>query len=279
MASPSPSIGSTFETDERDFLTLLPPEIILKIVALQPLKFYLTLVHISKHLRNFMKLNANRICNEAIRARFPLQVALLHSELKSGWLVPTHQKLVQDEKRYQTSRGVVSQRCTVKYYDLLGEIPEDNTLSIKVTTPGPQYLYFLEQGILQVADESAMRAYLYLQEKGTARAPPGTRPDDQFIEEKVDGKKYFWKLRVSRVSFGGPLIEEKFFSFLQVFNCTEVDIKKGVVVPRKATLTRFQKEMRFPRELIWFYGVERLEIKRGKDVMDDMNKIPVLVWE
>ena len=278
MASPSPSIDSVFEAHEKNFFTPMPPEILLKIVSMLPCKFYLTLVHVSKHLRNFMKLNANRICNEAIRARFSLQAALLHSELKAGWLVPAHQKLVQDERRFQEARGGVSQRSTIKYYDLLGQIPKDNTLSIKLTTPGPQYLYFLEQGILQVADESAMRAYRYLQENGT-RLPPGTPPDDQFLEETVDRKKYFWKLRISRGSFGGPLIEEKFFSFMQAFNCKEVGIKKGVVVPRKATLTRFQKEMRFPRELIWFYGVQRLRIKRGKDVEDGLEKVPLLVWE
>ncbi|KAE9380979.1 hypothetical protein N431DRAFT_449710 [Stipitochalara longipes BDJ] len=214
MASSSSSIDmSTDETGERDFLTPLAPEILLNIVSQLPSGVYFNLVHTSRSLRNFMKLNAKLICNVAIRSRFPLQAALLHSVLdkRTGWLVPTHQKLVEDEERYKSSGSI-------------NGILKGDTVGIKVTAPGPQYLHFLEQEILQIFSETEMRLYQYLEKKGTRL---GNLPVEQrFYEEEVHGKKYFFKLRVTSV-FGGFIKEEKFLSFMQTLNWKELVLRKG----------------------------------------------------
>ncbi|KAE9380977.1 hypothetical protein N431DRAFT_292943, partial [Stipitochalara longipes BDJ] len=73
-----------------DYLTSLPSEILLKIVTQVPIKNFLDLVQTSRAFRNFIKANASKICNDVIRSRYQLEAALLQSELKAGWLVPTH---------------------------------------------------------------------------------------------------------------------------------------------------------------------------------------------
>jgi hypothetical protein len=85
---------------ERDILTFVPPEILIKIVAQLPSKCYLYLVHTSKTLRNFVKINASRICNKAIRTRFPLEAAVLKSKLSSGWLALGLETLREREDAY-----------------------------------------------------------------------------------------------------------------------------------------------------------------------------------
>ncbi|PMD30951.1 hypothetical protein L207DRAFT_611640 [Hyaloscypha variabilis F] len=253
MASASSNPSAQGEVGDLDFLTSLPPEILLNIVSRLPSKFFLDLVHTSKHLRNFMKLNANLICNEAIRSRFHLQSALLHSETASGWLVPTHQKLIDDEKRYKGNIRTIN-----NHWALFGEPLFDSTPGIKVTAPGPQYLHFLEQGVLQIMSEAEMRVYRYLQARGT-RLPPQV-PAEPFFEEVVDGKRYFYKLKVTS-EWGGQVVEEKFFTFLETCNMA---LPTGRRWFRELDfLGQNPKPDRLLRELVWFYGIEEVKFLQG----------------
>jgi hypothetical protein len=99
MATQSPSLVGPSKV-RCVILTTVPTEILVKVIAQVPLKSYLDLVHTSKVFGNFIKLNASRICNEAIRSRFRLEAKVLGSELNSGWLVPTHDKVGREEKMF-----------------------------------------------------------------------------------------------------------------------------------------------------------------------------------
>ena len=57
----------------RDILTAVPPEVLLKIITQVPTKNFLDLAQISHGLRDFVKSNASKICNEIIRTRFCVQ--------------------------------------------------------------------------------------------------------------------------------------------------------------------------------------------------------------
>ncbi|KAE9380980.1 hypothetical protein N431DRAFT_449711 [Stipitochalara longipes BDJ] len=137
MADQSPSPAGTSQA-KRDILTTVPHEILIKIIAQLPSKYYLDLVHTSKALRNFIKINASRICNEAIRSRFALEAAILKSELKSG----CYRDVYHHRKTNLRSLHKMD-------YSLLGPL-QPATVAIKLSSPGPQYLHFLEQGILLI---------------------------------------------------------------------------------------------------------------------------------
>lgn len=92
MATQTPSTVATSNIEQpqpeaREILTSRPPEILLKLLPQLLSKYYLDLVHPTKALRNFIKINASRICNEEIRSRFPIEDAAMDSKLSSGWSV------------------------------------------------------------------------------------------------------------------------------------------------------------------------------------------------
>lgn len=95
-SSASPSSFEA-EPEARDYLTHLPPEILLTTVTQVPLKKFLDLVQSCRMLRNVVKINSSRICNEILRTRFPLEAAVLLSELGSERLVPTHCGIKEEE--------------------------------------------------------------------------------------------------------------------------------------------------------------------------------------
>jgi hypothetical protein len=62
--------ASEVSATKPDYLTLLPPEILLKIILLLPAACFFELAHTSSHLRSFMKLLAAAICHNAIEQHF-----------------------------------------------------------------------------------------------------------------------------------------------------------------------------------------------------------------
>ena len=173
---------------ERDLLTSVPPEILVKIIALVPSKHYLDLVHTNKALRNFIKLNASSICNEAIRSRFPVEAKVLRSELEAGWLVPTHEKVAEEEEYFRQELNIIRPPNKEQGFSLLGKLPTESTISIKITSPGPQYLHFLEHNILQLFTQAEIDKYSWLTDKGWRVG--GVRVKE-IREVEVVGRKYF----------------------------------------------------------------------------------------
>ncbi|KAN0120356.1 hypothetical protein V8E51_002564 [Hyaloscypha variabilis] len=236
MASQTSSPTETSQ-GERDILTSVLPEILIKIIAQLPSKCYLDLVHTSKTLRNFVKINASRICNEAIRTRFPLEAAVLKSKLSSGWLVLGHEAFREREDAYCKDFASRNSTDHHRYRDgemtcsLLGVLQPTTTSSIKLGAAGPQFLYFLEQDLILI----------------------GVGPFEQ--------------LGLDAIRFGNSL-----FSFMEKVNGVTLHVKNGKLVPPP------EKRDGFPRELIWFYGVERLSIVE-KGVEEDWKKLPMLLWD
>ncbi len=65
------------EGEARDLFTTMPSEILLKIATQVPSKYLLDLVRTCRMLRNFIKINASRICNEKIRSKFEFEAKLV----------------------------------------------------------------------------------------------------------------------------------------------------------------------------------------------------------
>jgi hypothetical protein len=238
----------------RDLLTTIPSEILLKIISQVPTKGFLDLVQTCRTLRNFVKINASRICNEAILTRFPLKSKLLQSTKVSEWLVPAHMLLTMGEARFRwcelQNHPLMLNAQKKKHFSLLGQLTRDLTIPLQITSPGPQYLHFLESGILLVSKE-------YLSQ----RFDP--------VEAVVDGQRYFFTIndRNNRE----PV--EPLATFLYKFNKVKLLVKDGELqVPKN-------NDGKFPRELVWFYGVERLRILGGKETEDDWKSLPKLLWD
>jgi len=137
---------------DQDYLTSLPPELLIKIIAHTPSKCYLDLVHTSKSLRTFLKLNASRICNQAIRTRYPLEAKLLETTNEAGWLVPTNTRVKKEERQYINDKRLLNYKDR-RYFTLLGVVGKEcrnEDVRISIMSPGPHYLYFLEQILLRV---------------------------------------------------------------------------------------------------------------------------------
>lgn len=137
-----------------------------------------------------------------------------------------------------------------KHFSLLGQLTQDLTIPLQITSPGPQYLHFLESGILLVSKE-------YFRQ----RFDPA--------EAVVDGQRYFFAIN-DRKNWE-PV--EPLATFLYKFNKVKLQVKDGELqVPKR-------NNEKFPRELVWFYGVERLRIVEGKETEDDWKSLPKLLWD
>ncbi|PMD30964.1 hypothetical protein L207DRAFT_591908 [Hyaloscypha variabilis F] len=122
--------SSRMTSDHHDYLTSLPPEILTNIIAEVPLSSFLDLTHTCRGLRNFIKVNAARICNLAILARFTPEANPLGLTLKDNWLIVTHPQLLEDQREHEKKRA-----------GLRG--------SYFISDPGPLTLFSLEQGLVE----------------------------------------------------------------------------------------------------------------------------------
>ena len=131
---------SKVSVTKKDYLTNLPPELHLKIIPLLPAASFFDLAHTSAHLRAFMKLHAPTICNTAIELHFSQVSYKLISQRINGWLVPSHPIVARVEEEVRKEKIDL-----IKKYPHWGwKIPY---LRMKLTEPGPQYLFFLEKEI------------------------------------------------------------------------------------------------------------------------------------
>jgi len=263
MAAPSASVTGP-PLDGCDIFTTVPSEILIKIFAQLPSKCYLDLVHTSKTLRNLVKINASGICNEAIRTRFPLDAAILKSELESGWVVPRCEMLKDRETRYgihyATPNSDLSNHSK-NYYSLLCQVKPTTVPHIRISSPGPQYLHFLEQNLLVVGTGPFSQPWAYTH-----------RSRINYYTVDVGGETYYFNF----MSYSSPSRHYRcrphFNAFMERFNWVHLQIKDGRLEPPA------DKSVRFPRELVWFYGVERLRIVE-EEGEEDWKRLPMLLWE
>jgi hypothetical protein len=232
-----PQCPSSSTSQDLDYFASLPSELLIKIIADVPSKSFLDIVHTSKFLRQFVKVNAAAICNRAILSRYRLESKLLKAELVSGWLVPTHQDIKAQEEAYNREaleRNKEYESQTFKYFSLLGDRRSETADNfIAVSCPGPLFLLFLQDGVFQ-AEPYDQECHLGL------KSPTG---GTGWKEVSEGGLEYFCWFRDIRWNFE---------MFLTNFN--------------EVWLTREDGRMQVPdslfdKELIWYYGVERLEFE------------------
>lgn len=103
-------MSSDSDANKSSILVSLSPEILIKILSEVPLSSFLALAHTSRGLRAFVKDNAARICNMAIRSRFAEHVKILEATTNNnqGWLLPGPGMLLESQVLYL---GTVFDRC------------------------------------------------------------------------------------------------------------------------------------------------------------------------
>lgn len=141
----------------KDYLTGLPAELLLKIIPHLPLQSFFDLSHTSSFLRYFLKIHASLICNDAIGSYFPEQAKILETKKRLGWLVPTNEELQRREEFFSDCLGIDLRDRRLCEHNPSKKVHctpfEDLTdfrdFQIKISDPGPQYLFFLQKGFLQ----------------------------------------------------------------------------------------------------------------------------------
>jgi hypothetical protein len=90
-------------SSNHEYLTSLPPELLIKVLSEIPLSSFLNLTHTSRDLRTFIKTNAARISNAAIESRFSFKAKILEKCMQdNGWLSPGLSKLEEKERIYES---------------------------------------------------------------------------------------------------------------------------------------------------------------------------------
>ncbi len=154
---------------------------------------------------------------------------------------------------------------TSRCFHVLGEVREKSTIGLSLTTPGPQFLHFLERRILTINSSADERLYWLL-------GVPYNRLGRKRVV--VDGEPYHIAFSADHSS-SNPT---EFWNFMNGFNRRLVQIEGEQLVARKSEEGKWSEWGLFPRELIWFYGVERLRIiEEGEE--EDRKKLPMLLWE
>lgn len=130
---------------------------------------------------------------------------------------------------------------SIKYFSMLGEAVND-AIPLRISQPGPHYLFFLERGFIAA----------------------GANEDSK--DDVTGGEE--WQIVQPRGDY-----EPCFVSFLEAFNDIRMKVKDGLVLDPK------YQDNRAPRELVWFYGTERLEVTQSKKhAKDDWKSLPKLLW-
>jgi hypothetical protein len=223
-------------SQDHDYLTSLPAELLIKIIAEVPMDSYLDLAHTSKGLLDFMKANAADVCNEAIRSRHSFAAKCFKTELKNGWLVPTHEKFDKEDEDYKRSIVSYYRLARVwrgKHYRIYsppGKLYNSHpnryaknlrTKIITVKSPGPQFLHFLERNILIVCDEHRL-------------------PNCCSVRfDELAG----WKKEIFRRGYE---------QFLDTFNLLGLGVKNEYIVATGPD------EDKIPRAMLWYYGLDKL---------------------
>jgi hypothetical protein len=260
--------SSSSTNPNRDYLTCLPNEILIKVLSELPIFNYLDVAHTSHHLRSVLKANAARICNLRISSRYWFAAQYLQTELRSDWLLPYHEDIYHMERTYGMRLGSRFIRdCEnnhnhddVKHFSLIGQLfPDDfwkrdwmDLFHVKISDHGPQYLLLLESDLLDIcdgggdpnADESEKESKLWSEgiQCGCAAHFMG-RLDalGQFISQLDD----FDHVRIWGNDAKGPK------GFLDEFNNCHIPVKDG-------NLSAEHAHSYMPRGLIWYYGVDNL---------------------
>ncbi|KAN0120352.1 hypothetical protein V8E51_002560 [Hyaloscypha variabilis] len=223
--SPSKKPSPSSQNQCRDYLTSIPPEILAKVISELPLSNYLDIAHTSRQLRSILKIHAAMICNARIRSKYQFAAEFLKTETMSEMFAF---KCPGDHNHDQN-----------KHFSLLGQLPvfpdkvhydyEGN-----IFASGSHNLIDNERENSDTADSGKFEAPSGLERNCNCAAHSA----DAFVELCQSSGDYYQ-------SFRG--------CFLNSFNNQHILVKDGELCTDSWTAT-------FPRELIWYYGVDNLVI-------------------
>lgn len=199
-----------------------------------------------------MKSNAALICNTAIESRHAYISKFLESTNINGWIVPTHKALKEEEADFSWTLGMKvfytafhGRTSATRNYSILGRLRNSDPLSrkaeplasfIKITAPGPQFLYFLEEHILDPFGKNHET-----HDPISCRCAP-SRKFSPFDPTKDDSNCHWMR---------------NFTLFMNTFNCQRMQIKKGTL--QLGVYVR-DRSPGFAREMVWHHGVDKLVI-------------------
>jgi len=238
--------SSSSSNPNRDYLTSLPNEILIKVISELPIFNYLDVAHTSRHLRSVLKANATQICNLRISSRYWFAAQYLQTEIKSDWLLPKYNVIIHMDLLQRTN-GISFRRqftldCEehhshndIKIFHLLRQLfrgafwvcPWKDVIHFKVSGPGPQYLLLLECDLLDICD-------------GGGDANCDESDKSEHIQCECAAHARVEALGID--SYG-------LISFLDEGNRCHFPVKDG-------NLSAQFPHSGVPKGLIWYYGVE-----------------------
>jgi hypothetical protein len=95
-------------------------------------------------MRRFFAANLTTIINANLTARFPTQLALLGTENRNGWLIPTNTSIRAEEDEIRTNAHKSCLSCT-ESIGSASPVACPIHIPLPLSVPGVQYLYFLEE--------------------------------------------------------------------------------------------------------------------------------------
>ena len=269
MSAPAPN---------RDLLSILAPELLIKIFSNVPLPNFLSLVQTSRRLRYFVKENATHICNVAIEARFAVENKILNPIRVSdpqSWICPNDPAVLEEEARCRTAmqamlkgekkliiewlRGdkmvyklgyILSEIYginRVKAYNLPGEkVTANRGISnfIGLTTPGPQYLFFLEEHTDYISGLVRFKHMWRRKVKTASRTNRTKKIKEDTLQAKAAAE------RESDFRINLDLTQNRVLRYLNLRRYCEVEYNSNGQAK--------DGEIEFRRAMVWYFGVDKL---------------------
>jgi hypothetical protein len=207
-------------------LTSIPPELLLQILSHLPSSIhFLPLSQTNSYLRSFFSTHASTICNTHITTYHAVPAAILlpihHS---SGWLVPTHPCVLAEERRimrdaillsgcgcYDCRLFLLSSRTasgsgssltlsemSLSQGGLFNCIPRtpispsqckayaELSTAVKLTSPGPQFLVFLEKYGRDIEIRDSMRSKQQRYKSTSTSLEPGHITQEEKERSRFD---------------------------------------------------------------------------------------------
>jgi hypothetical protein len=247
-------MASSSSTDpNRDYLTSLPNEILLKVLSEFPIFNYLDVAHTSRHLRSVLKANAARICNLRISSRYWFVAQYLQTEIKSDWLLPKYDVIIHmdlADRTYDMALGkLLTLECEkhrnhddVKLFNLLRQLfrgyfwvcYSKDLVHIKISGPGPQYLLLLECDLLHICDGG-----------GDAKC------------DESDKESKLWSEHIQCECAAHARVRglgDDSYRPIRLLN----EDKEYVIQVKDGNRSAEFPHSRVPKGLIWYYGVDNL---------------------
>ncbi|KAG9244315.1 hypothetical protein BJ878DRAFT_75193 [Calycina marina] len=187
----------------------LPSELLIDIAANLQQQDFKKLIVLNKQVRDMIIKNAAGIINRIIIKRYPEAAQLLDCQTVDAWLVPHLPIILGVEKSFDELRqSADSYHCLCgSSHFLLG-----GSSRIRLSSPGPQLLLFLEKHAADVVLWSSLRTYTdYLNDNENTHWP--------------DARNYFRHTAGTGAGRGDLYFAQAALEFLKILHCEKSEGK------------------------------------------------------